>query len=128
MNAEATVERSGHLDTLLLLAALVVVGGSIGAFYYFEGRVHVLLRVLGLLACGAAAIALVLQTGLGRQAWAAIQGSRIELRRVVWPTRKETVQATLMIVVVVFVLALFMWGLDAVLLWAVRGLTQNPGA
>lgn len=128
MNAEAAVERSSHLDTLLLLAALAVIGGSIGAFYYFENEVNVLLRVLGLFAAGAAAIFLALQTAYGRQAWGAIQGSRIEMRRVVWPTRKEAVQATLMIAVVVFVLAIFMWGLDAVLLWAVRGLTQHPGA
>lgn len=126
MSTEGTVERSNPLDTPLLLAAIAVICGSIWAFYEFAS-VSALLRVLGLMAGVAVALALVYQTGYGRSAWLAIQGSRIELKRVVWPTRKEAVQATLMIMVVVLVLSLFMWGLDALLLWAVKLLTGRGG-
>ena len=66
---------------------------------------------------------IALQTAIGKNAWAYIQGSRTELRRMVWPTRRETVQTTLMVVVVVLILAIFIWALDIVLAWAVQLLT-----
>ena len=79
--------------------------------------------LLGLLGGTAVAIAIALQTAIGKTAWAYIQGSRTELRRMVWPTRRETVQTTLMVVVVVLILAVFIWALDIVLAWAVQLLT-----
>jgi preprotein translocase subunit SecE len=68
-------------------------------------------------------VVIALQTAIVNTAWSYIQGSRTELRRMVWPTRRETVQTTLMVVVVVLILAIFIWALDIVLAWAVQLLT-----
>ncbi len=51
----------------------------------------------------------------GRTGWGYIRGARIELRKIIWPTRQESVQTTLMIAVVVLITALLLWGLDSTL-------------
>ncbi|HEY1181887.1 MAG TPA: preprotein translocase subunit SecE, partial [Rhodocyclaceae bacterium] len=71
----------------------------------------------------AASLAIAYQTVLGRTLWGYISGSRTELRKVVWPSRQESLQATLMIAVVVLIMALLLWGLDSLLLWGVEILT-----
>ncbi|MBP9727050.1 MAG: preprotein translocase subunit SecE [Gammaproteobacteria bacterium] len=53
--------------------------------------------------------------------------ARAELRKVHWPTRQETLQTTLMVVVMVVVVGLFLWGVDALFIWAVNGLTGQRG-
>jgi preprotein translocase subunit SecE len=62
-------------------------------------------------------------TLLGRRFWAFAQASRAELRKVVWPTREETVRTTLIVMAMVVVAGLFLWGIDTLLLWAVAFLT-----
>ncbi|MDX1496960.1 MAG: preprotein translocase subunit SecE [Salinisphaeraceae bacterium] len=119
MSAETETKQSG-LDTLLVLLALGVLVASIAGFYYLEGQFHPVLRTLGMLAGGVVAVFIGLQTAMGKTAFGYIQGSRVELRRVVWPSRKETLQATLMILGVVLILAMFLWGLDAILVWAMQ--------
>lgn len=53
--------------------------------------------------------------------------ARVELRKVIWPTRQETLQTTLVVLVMVVVVAIFLWLLDMLLLWAVNGLTGLGG-
>lgn len=119
-----TEDKSGSpLDTILLLLATGLVGGAIVAFYYFQADYNALVRTGGVVLAVVAALAMIYQTQLGKAAWATMQGSRIEMRKVVWPTRQESVQTTLLIAVVVLIMALALWGLDNVLLWAVKGLT-----
>lgn len=125
MNSETEVTRS-PLDTPLLALALCVLVGGISAFYYFE-QLPAAVRWLIMLACVAAAGGVLYLTTTGRTLFAFVKGSNIELRRVVWPNRKETLQTTLVIMVVVIVLALLLWGVDGVLLWGVRILTGNEG-
>jgi preprotein translocase subunit SecE len=52
-----------------------------------------------------------------------ITGAQNEVRRVVWPTRQETVQTTLAVVLMVFLVGIFLWLLDMILLWAIQLLT-----
>jgi preprotein translocase subunit SecE len=66
-------------------------------------------------------------TEAGQRAVAFIKASRAELRKVVWPTRPETMQTTMVVVVVVFVAAVLLWGLDSVLLWAMSWVTGQRG-
>jgi len=113
---------SSLLDTALLWLAIGVLLASMVGYYYFTAYTD-LVRVLGLLGGAVVAVLIALQTTVGKTAWAYIQGSRTELRRMVWPTRRETVQTTLMVVVVVLILAIFIWALDIVLAWAVQFLT-----
>ena len=119
MKSETEANRSG-LDTGLMLLAFAVLAGTIAAFYYLDGQLHPVLRTVGMLAGAALAVVIGLQTATGKTAFGYVQGSRVEMRRVVWPSRKETLQSTLMILAVVLILAMFLWGLDAILVWAMQ--------
>ncbi|MGB7756334.1 MAG: preprotein translocase subunit SecE [Salinisphaera sp.] len=110
------------LDTALLWLAIVVLIASIAGYYYFTAYTDVI-RVLGMLAGVVVAALIAFQSALGKTAWSYVQGSRTELRRMVWPTRRETMQTTLLVVVFVLILAAFIWALDIVLGYAVTLLT-----
>lgn len=114
---------SSYKDAAFLFIAAVALLGGMFAFYYFEGQFNSLVRTLILLAAFAATLTLTYQTTLGRELWGYISGARTEMRKVVWPTRQQSVQTTLMIAVVVLIMALLLWGLDAVLLKGVEFLT-----
>jgi len=112
-------------DKIKLIISLLVVAGSIAAFYVYEEQ-SLLYRVLGLIGALIVAAAIALMTETGRNTRAFLRGSVIEVRKVVWPTRKETTQTTLLVVVVVILVGLFLWLLDMFLTWAVQLLT-HPG-
>jgi len=121
MNAKAETQ-GGRLDTLKLWAAILLMGAGIYGYYYFAD-VMVVLRVLGLLAVAAIAIGVVYQTGIGRQIVGFVSGAQNEVRRMVWPSRTETLQTTMAVVFIVLVVGVFLWLLDMVLLRAVQFLT-----
>jgi preprotein translocase subunit SecE len=68
----------------------------------------------------ALAVAVFVQTEKGRAAWTLMKESRAEIRRVVWPKREETVQTTLIVLVLVLIFSLILWLLDSGLSWLVR--------
>jgi len=105
---------------LVLVISLLIVG--ITGFYYFASYALVY-RVLGILAVFGLAVALVFTTAIGRKAWGFITESKMEVRKVIWPTRQETMQATMLVVAVVFSVGLILWLMDMVLFWAVGILT-----
>lgn len=111
------------LDTVLLFAAFFALAGGITAFYWFAAEIAVTLRVLMVLGGLGAAAALAYQTSTGKTMWGYVRGSQVELRKTTWPTRQESLQATLMIALVVLVTSLFLWLLDSGLLWAVKHVT-----
>lgn len=123
MESQTEVTTAPRYDSLLLAAAAMLLVGAMGSFYYFAADVNALIRTLGLLAAIGVALALAYRTELGRTVWSYLVGARTELRKVVWPSRQEGVQATLMIAVVVLITALMLWGLDSLLLWGVKLLT-----
>ncbi|MEX5322183.1 preprotein translocase subunit SecE [Pseudomonas shirazica] len=100
----------------LAVVALVVVG-VVGNQYYSASPI--LYRVLALLVLAAVAGFVALQTAKGKSFFALAKEARTEIRKVVWPTRQETTQTTLIVVAVVLVMALLLWGLDSLLGWAV---------
>ncbi len=104
----------------IALAALLVIAGLAG-FYYFSdlpGVVRVLCVLAGLV--GGALVFWL--TEPGKQFYVYSQESIAETRKVVWPTRKETVQTTAVVFGFVLVMALFLWAVDASLLWVVQKL------
>ena len=109
-------------DKLKILVSILIVVGSIGAFYYY-GDQSLLMRVLGLLFALAVVTYVMLQTTMGKGAWAFAQDAQVELKKVVWPTRKETTQTTLIVMAMVVVIGIFLWLLDMLLVWAVRLIT-----
>ena len=115
MSVDATVSRFDGLKWAVVfgLVAVGVVGNS-----YFDDQ-SLLYRVLGLVVLAALAGMLALQTAKGAAFWTLVKGSRTEIRKVVWPTRQETVQTTMIVVAFVIVVALVLWGLDSFLGWLV---------
>lgn len=97
----------------LALAALILMGGIAG-FYYFADAMQVL-RVLGLLAALVAAVFVGSQTALGRSTRFFLKESSIELRKVVWPTREETIRTTGVIIVVVIIISIILGLIDLLL-------------
>jgi preprotein translocase subunit SecE len=79
------------------------------------------------LASVAIAIVVFMQTDRGRTLWKFIQGARVEIRKVIWPTRTEAMQTTLTVFVFVLILGIFFWILDKGLLWATKLLTGQGG-
>ena len=106
-------------DKIKLLAAVLMVIAGIAGFYYLADSPAVV-RLGAILAGFAAAIAIFWFTHTGRQFFAFSQESIVEARKVVWPTRKETIQTTGIVFAFVVVMALFLWLVDAGLLWAVK--------
>jgi preprotein translocase subunit SecE len=106
-------------DTIKWLAAVVILGAAVGAFYFYAEE-SLLLRVIGLLIVAGGAAAIAFTTEKGRAAWEFMRDSRTEVRKVVWPTRKETSQTTLIVIGVVAMVAVFLWMVDGVLAWLVR--------
>jgi|TARA_B100000953_G_scaffold110586_1_gene90962 preprotein translocase subunit SecE len=119
--ASTAIEKPSRLDGLKWLAVLVVLAGGIYGNTQF-GEVTLLYRVLAGLVVLAIAILISLQTQLGRSVWDLAKEARIEIRKVVWPSRQETTQTTLIVVVVVIFVALILWGMDSTLSWSISSI------
>ena len=126
MVAKTETEVSNKLDTFKLVIAIAVLLVGIGGFYYYADA-SLLYRVLGLVALAIVAVGVALTTGTGRAIVSFGHEARAEVRKVVWPTRQETVQTTLMVVVAVIILGIFLWLIDMMLLKAVQMLTGQGG-
>ena len=120
MNSKVEVENVS-LDSVKLGLALVSVSGAVMAFYYFEDT-SLLFRVLGLVGTVVVSAVIASQTERGRNVTGFLKEAQVEVRKVVWPTRKEAVQTTGLVLVVVVVAALILWGFDALLSVAIRTL------
>jgi preprotein translocase subunit SecE len=70
-----------------------------------------------------ATVLIALTSQIGRNLWNFVQGSRVELRKVVWPSRDETVKTTLVVFLFVSIAGVFFWGLDVLLSWLAKKLT-----
>jgi len=109
-------------DTALMTTAVLALFVGIGAFYWFEDQalpIRIAMVVVGL----AAGAGLAWFSWYGREFWQFAQASRIELRKVVWPTRDETVKTTYVVFIFAIAMGLFFWGLDWVLTWLTRLMT-----
>lgn len=108
----------------LLIAVLLVVAGVV-AYYFLDGY-PALVRVLAVFAGLVAGAVVAFYSTPGKLFYAFAGEARDEARKVVWPTRKETMQTTGIVLLFVFVMALFLWLVDSSLLWLV-GLALGQG-
>ncbi|MDH3637165.1 MAG: preprotein translocase subunit SecE [Gammaproteobacteria bacterium] len=106
------------IDRLKLAAAVLVVIAGIAAFYYFSDM-SVLVRALMVIVSVIAALGISLTSEPGQAAWEFAKGSRLEVRKVVWPERRETVQTTLVVLSLVIVVGIYLWLLDAMIFWVI---------
>lgn len=113
---------SSVLDVVKQVFSVIFVVSGVAAFYYFS-EFQLLYRVLGLVVLVVAALAVMLSTNVGRSVWAFFLESRQEVRKIVWPTREETIRTTMLVFAMAFIVGLVLWLLDMFLFSGVRFLT-----
>ncbi|MFT5419393.1 MAG: preprotein translocase subunit SecE [Candidatus Endobugula sp.] len=115
MNAK--VETNNYpLNGLRWLVVVVLIAvGVVGNAYYSE--LALLYRVVALLALGLVTLWLAVHTSQGSVVWGIVKESQTEIRKVVWPTRQETNQTTLIVVILTVIMAIILWGLDTFIGW-----------
>ena len=116
-------EISSTLDTLKMASAVAILLSSVFSFYYFA-ELSVLIRVLAVIFSVILSLIIFFSTQRGIIFWDFIQGSRVEMRKVVWPTKQETIQTTLTVFMFVLVLGIFFWLLDFLLLYITTSITS----
>jgi preprotein translocase subunit SecE len=127
MKTQAEAQTSDVFDVVKQVFSFVFVVAGVTAFYHFSENVALIYRVVGLLVVVLAATGLMLTTEIGKNVWLFILEAKQEVRKVVWPTREETVRTTLLVFAMVTIVGLILWLLDMFLFWGVRFLTGQGG-
>lgn len=120
MNDSTAVE-SSKLDILKWGFVAILVGAGVVGNAYFSDE-SLLYRILALLVLAILAGFVALQTAKGRSFWQLLKDARSEIRKVVWPTKAETRQTTLIVLAVVVLVGLLLWALDSLLSLIVSGI------
>jgi len=117
---------SSFAEVVKWCVVVALIGGGVYANAYFEAVAWALRAACGIvIVCAALAVALF--TVQGQRAWVFAKSAKAELRKVVWPTRNEVVQSTVMVVVVVVATAVVLWGIDTLFLNGVGWLVGQRG-
>ena len=119
--ASRTEQTASGIDTFKLMTAVLVLIGGVAGFYYFEEESQ-LLRVLGMLAIAVVAFLIAATTDIGKRSLGFAKDARIEVRKVVWPTRQESLQTTVAVIFMVILAAIMLWLIDMFLGWGIRQL------
>jgi preprotein translocase subunit SecE len=121
LSTSSETSAGSALDWLKWLLVAAILGAGVFGNWYYQDQ-SLLYRVVALLVLGGSALFLAIHTGRGGAAWALLKESRSEIRRVVWPTREETTQTTLGVLVLVLIFSLILWLLDSGLSLLVRSI------
>ncbi len=112
-------EQAPQYDSAKWLVAIAIILAGVYANSYFATEPLIYRAVAGLVVAGVV-VAIILQTAMGKATWDLAKESRVEIRKVVWPTRQETIQTTLIVVAVVIFVSLVLWVLDSSLSWIIQ--------
>jgi preprotein translocase subunit SecE len=126
MNEQTTVQDASVADKAKIAATILLLIGGIAAYYALSAQ-PVWMRWLAVVGGIALAIVVFASARQGRDFWQFMLDSRVELRKIVWPSRVETGQTTLIVFAFVIIAGVFFWLLDLVLAWATRALTGQGG-
>jgi preprotein translocase subunit SecE len=122
MTDDIKTQDAGTADKVkLTIAILVAIAGVVG--YYVLTNQPTWLRWMAVVGSLVLAAVVVAWSRYGSEFRRFVELSRIELRKVVWPTRQETLQTTVVVFVFVAIAGVFFWALDLVLAWATKFLT-----
>jgi len=113
---EANIEVKSN-KTYLIAAIGVLVMGMI-LFYYFSD-IRLFYRVLGMIAVLILSGFIGYQSDYGKLVYSYVTDSKIELKKVTWPTKQETTQTTLGVIFVVIIVGILLWLFDMLLGWAI---------
>lgn len=123
MNEKTKVQPvKAKADTFLWIVIGIFIIAAIVTDRYFNEVVWSL-RLVGWIVLSCILIFLIAQTEKGLRFWKFIKEARMEMRKVVWPTRPETTRTTLLVAAMVVIAALIMWGVDSILLVIIGWLT-----
>ena len=111
------VEGNDNGTPLLLMSLLLLLAGIV-AFYYFS-EIRLFYRVLGLFAVLGLSGYITYQTSFGKTVYTYVLESKVELKKVAWPTKQETTQTALGVIVIVVIIGILLWLLDMLLAWAI---------
>ena len=111
------IEGNDNGTPLLLMSLLLLLAGIV-AFYYFS-EIRLFYRVLGLFVVLGLAGYIVYQTSFGKTVYAYVLESKIELKKVSWPTKQETTQTAIGVIVIVVIIGILLWLLDMLLAWSI---------
>ena len=119
-------EAAGTADKLKLTVAILIVVAGVAGYYVLADQPLWLrwVPVVASLGLGALVVAF---SYYGTEFRRFVELARIELRKIVWPTRQETLQTTLVVFLFVAIAGVFFWVLDLALAWATRTLTGQGG-
>ena len=123
MNDNVEQQQSSLLDTVKLLGSVLILLMGIISYYYLI-QISILFRVLIILASVVISLVIFFQTLRGKTLWEFFQGSRVEIKKVIWPTKQETFQTTLTVFVFVLIMGIFFWLLDFLLLFLTTAITS----
>ena len=123
MNEYTEQKQSSLFDTVKLLGSVLILLAGIVSYYYLI-QISILFRVLIILVAVVISLVIFFQTLRGKTLWEFFQGSRVEIKKVIWPTRQETLQTTLMVFVFVLIMGIFFWLLDFLLLFLTNAITS----
>ncbi len=113
MNTRAQTVGSSPVDKIKLIGAVLLVILGLVAFYYFTEQ-SLIVRILAVVIGCIAGAALALTSTPGQSAWNFATSARTEVRKVVWPTKRETVQATIVVIIMVIFVGLLLWIIDSI--------------
>lgn len=113
---ETQLATNSVFDAAKWLLAAALIAGGIYAYYHYD-QYPVLYRVLSLIPVVIVAILIAVWTQGGSAFWDLVKQARLEVYKVVWPSRQETAQTTMIVLLVVFVIALILWLLDMFFGW-----------
>ena len=117
-------EKSKGTNTLLwIIAVALIIVAAVGNTY-FAAQLSLVVRVLALVALGAGAVVAAAFTNQGQKTLHFIKESRTELRKIIWPTRPEATQTTLIVIAMCVVVSLVLWGIDSIIVRLVAFLTN----
>ena len=120
---ESNKEINQGSEILKLMASLAILVGSIYVFYSYSD-LSVLIRALLIIFSVIVATLIFFTTQRGNIFWGFLQGSRVEMRKVVWPTKQETLQTALTVFIFVLIIGIFFWMLDFLLLFITTSITS----
>ncbi len=115
------------MDMARWLLIVILLAGGVVANYYYTDTIAWAIRLAGWIVLSCVVLGIAVTTSQGKVAWGFVKAARNELRKVVWPTRDETVKTTAMVVVMVLVAALILWGIDACFMWLISLIAGQRG-
>lgn len=120
--SEKAENSSNPLDLVKWLVVLVLLGGAVAANTIYED-ISVLYRALGVVAAVLVAGFIAASTEKGSSFLTFAKDARTEVRKVVWPTRQEATQTTIIVLVATAFMSLVLWGLDLIIVQLVSFIT-----